>query len=147
MISYFDSSALVKRYVPTEPNGVLVIKFLQATPKIYTSITTTSEVRSAFRNKERSQEFTPAQVQKAVLDFNAHAQHQYVLLELTATMISFGNDLIMRYKLRTNDAYHIASAIEVANLANTPLTQLEFYTADKDQAAAAKAEGLTVILL
>ena len=116
MLVYFDSSALVKRYAPNEPNAALVTRKLTTTNRIYTCSITPVGVRSAFRNKERSQEFTPAEVTAGVQDYEAHSRKQYTLIQLTTSMVTIANQLVLKHKLRAYDALHIATATEIVQL-------------------------------
>jgi uncharacterized protein len=149
MLIYFESSALVKRYAPNEPNAAQIAAFFTITRQVFTNAITSVEVRSAFRMKERSGEFTPAQVQAGLLSFNGHITQQnnpYHLIQLTPNILAIANRLVLGHKLRAYDAIQIATALELALLTNLKPSDVEFHTADKDQAAAAQAEGLTVVL-
>lgn len=147
MIHYFDTSALVKRYAPNEPNSQLVDTFLTKTSRIYTSALTQTEMISAFCIKERTKQFSKLELQTAIQDYEAHSPKNYSLIQPSNAIYGIAKNLVLVYQLRAYDAIHIATAIELIQQANIKPQDLEFYTADKDQAAAAKAEGLTVILL
>lgn len=54
---------------------------------------------------------------------------------------------VLAHKLRAYDAVHVATALTIVSAAQIPPLQLEFWTSDQDQAAAATAEGLAVTLV
>jgi predicted nucleic acid-binding protein len=89
MSSYFDTSALVKRYDLNEARAARVMVFLSRSPTVFTSTLTAVEVVST----------------------------------------------------------HLATALTIVQAASITPVQLEFWTSDQDQAAAAAAEGLTVIMV
>lgn len=145
MITYFDSSALVKRYDPNEINAAQILTFFQTQKIVYTSDFTSVEVLSAFRTKERTGEFSKAILNAAISDFKAHSPTDYKLVQTTSNTIMEAERLVLNYKLRAYDAMQVATALTIARAVNIPPIQLEFYTADKDQAVAALTEGFTVI--
>ena len=147
MVYYFDTSALVKRYAPNEANSQLVSAFFTNTHRIYTSALTQTEMISAFCIKERNKQFSKLELQTAIQDYKAHSPANYILIQPSNLTHNIAENLILTHPLRAYDALHVATAIEIIQQANIKPQDLEFHTADKDQAAAAKAEGLTVILL
>jgi predicted nucleic acid-binding protein len=152
MIHYFDTSALVKRYALGELNAQLVLAFFANAVPVYTSALTQVEMISAFCIKERTNQFSKLELQTAIQDYEAHSPTNYILLQPLATTYSLAKSIVLLYQLRAYDALHIAAAIELFREVKNEqpditIKDIEFYTADQDQATAAKAEGLTVILL
>lgn len=145
MSSYFDTSKLVKRYDPNEAGAARVMVFLSRPPTVFTSTLTAIEVVSTFRTKERHLVFTPAEVGLALAAFEAHAAAQYHQVAPQPSTYLEARRLILTYKLRAYDAMHLATALTIVQAASIAPEQLEFWTSDQDQAAAAAAEGLTVI--
>ncbi len=70
---------------------------------------------------------------------------QYEVVELTAPIWALAQNLLFRHPLRTNDAIHLATALQVRALPSGG--DIVFWTADRRQAAAVAAEGLRVELL
>lgn len=147
MSSYFDTSALVKRYDPNEAGAARIIAFLSRSPTVFTSTLTAVEVVSTFRIKERNQVFTAAEVGLALAAFEAHAAAQYHQVAPQPSTYLEAKRLILTYQLRAYDAMHLATALTIVQAASIAPEQLEFWTSDQDQGAAAAAEGLTVMLV
>jgi uncharacterized protein len=76
-----------------------------------------------------------------VIDLSA----QYQLLDLDERVWNEVNRLLFRRALKSSDAVHIAAALLAESV--SPEQRLTFWTADRQQARAAEAEGLTVELL
>jgi uncharacterized protein len=145
MIVYFDTSALVKRYDTREAGASQVIAFFATNPTIFTSLFTPLEVISAFRIKERSAAFTPNDVYHMTTALDFHTNSDYDLVPPQLNTYQLARELVLRYKLRTYDALHIATALGIAQAANISPAMVNFWTSDQDQAVAAQAEGLTVV--
>lgn len=145
MVLYLDTSALVKRYAPHERNAdaILALCDPEAGHTLFTSSLSGPEVASALRRKEREGYLSATGVQRAWTVFQAHAEVEYVLLAVSAPVLREAEQLILNHKLRAFDAVHLASALAVQTLLQGG-GDLEFVTADKDQAAAAKDVGLKV---
>jgi uncharacterized protein len=118
---FWDTSALAKRYVAEEPGSTLV--------------------RAAC---DPSAELTVDDRDAGWQLFVAHMRRQYQLLTLTEAMWRSAESLLFRHSLKAADAIHLASALLVhAN----GVPDLQFWTADRQQAQAAQAEGLAVQLI
>lgn len=144
MVLYFDTSALIKRYDPNETGSSTVITLLSTPQTVFTSSLTAVEVVSTFRIKERNGVFTSAEVKLAVAAFEAHAAAEYKLVAPQPGSYLEAKRLLLAHKLRAYDAMHIATALTIVQAAGIKPGQLEFWTGDKDQAAAAKAEEFAV---
>ena len=147
MITYFDSSALVKRYDPNEINATRILTFFQTQKIVYTSDLTSVEVLSAFCKKERTGEFSRIILNAAISDFKAHSPTDYKLVQTTSNTIVEAERLVLNYNLRAYDAMQVATALMITRVVYIPPIQLEFYTGDKDQSVVAQAEGFTVLLV
>jgi uncharacterized protein len=144
---YFDTSALVKRYDTREAGASQVIAFFATNPTIFTSSFTPLEVISAFRIKERSTAFTPSDVYHMTTVLDLHTNSDYDLVPPQPNTYQLARQLILTHKLRAYDALHIATALTITQAANIPASAVDFWTSDNDQAIAARAVGLTVILV
>jgi len=147
MVCYLDTSALVKRYDPNEKGAAKVIALLSNPATVLTSTLTPIEVISAFRMKERSGAFTAEEVRLAVRAFEAHASVEYKLIAPQPATYLEAKRLLLSHTLRAYDALHLATALTVVRAAGIQPGQLEFWSADRAQAAAAVAEGLEVRLV
>ncbi|GIW31550.1 MAG: ribonuclease VapC [Meiothermus sp.] len=147
MASYFDTSALVKRYDPWEAGAERVMARLEEALPVLSSTLTPVEVTSALRTKERSGVFTTAEVKLALAAFEAHAAVGYRWVAPQPATYLEARRLLLSYTLRAYDAMHLATALSIVRAAGLQPGQLEFWTADQDQAAAARAEGLEVVLV
>ncbi|GIW26183.1 type II toxin-antitoxin system VapC family toxin [Meiothermus sp.] len=147
MSAYFDTSALVKRYDPNEAGASQVMAFLDSGSTVFTSTLTALEVVSAFRIKERSGVLTTRTLQLALTAFEAHALVAYKQVAPQPSTYLEGKRLLLSYKLRAYDALHLATALTIVRVAGIQPGQLEFWTADQEQAAAARVEGLAVMLV
>lgn len=140
---YLDTSALVKRYDPLEPNASRIIELCdQPSRALYTSSLTGPEVASALRRKEREKKIDAEGVTRAWSAFQAHAGGEYRLLAVSDEILRDAEWLVLHHTLRAYDAVHIASARAVrAILFRAAFT---FVTADAAQAQAARAVGLEI---
>jgi predicted nucleic acid-binding protein len=77
--------------------------------------------------------------------FLRHRRSGYNVLGISASILNQAERLVFAHPLRAFDAVHIASALAAAG--DDPMVQIEFWTADRQQAAAAMAQPLQVRLL
>jgi uncharacterized protein len=147
MVTYFDTSALVKRYDIREAGAPRIQAFFSTPQIVYTSALTLVEMMSAFRTKQRTGEFTTSDMNIAIRDYNVHSPLDYKLIHPQNTTLHLAERLVLTYKIRAYDAVHVATALTIVNVAKIMPAQLEFYTSDKDQAAVAQVEGITVTLV
>lgn len=147
MIAYYDTSALVKRYDPNEVSAAAIVDRLGARSGVaYTSTLARVEVFSGFRTKQRSGAFDASLVAAAVELFEAHAETQYSFLQVADSVVAEAARLVMQHKLRAYDAVHIATALALCSAMSARKDDVEFVTSDADQARAAAAEGLRVVM-
>jgi uncharacterized protein len=139
LISYFDASALAKRYVQEE-HSQAVSRFLQE-GLFATSRITEAELASALSrrhregclNKEQRDRLIAA-MQQDLASFN--------VIELTPEVSALACRLIRNHPLRAADALHLASALMLAAKAEMVIRFIAF---DKGLNEAARLEGLTVL--
>lgn len=146
MAAYFDSSALVKRYV-NEVGSAWVRRALAhpTQESIYTALLTHAEVLSALQRKVRERQLTQNRATILVQRVTAHCTWHYHLLAINPTLVAHAGVLVQRYPLRAYDAVHLACALLVQRQAQqygVPLPR--FVSADTTLLAAARAEGFTV---
>jgi predicted nucleic acid-binding protein len=141
---YLDTSALIKRYDPQEPGAEAVRALLEKAKVVLTSALTPVEAVSAFRMKERSGVFSAEEVHLAIEVLEAHTALQYRLVSPGPPVYREAKRLLLSYKLRAYDALQLATALVAVRVGGLEAGALEFWTADRDQAEAARAEGLSV---
>lgn len=136
MISYFDASALVKRYIQ-EPGSDEVEAMLQdgiAATARYTHVEILSAIARRFRDGDISASDHLHVVSSLRRDFDT-----LVAVELTEDVIDEAERLLSRHALRAGDAVHLASCIVLRSRAEVPITFVAFDDRCND---AAMAEGL-----
>jgi predicted nucleic acid-binding protein len=143
---YFDSSALVKRYL-TETGSDEVLALTDQTIRRYTLIIaeiTRVEVAAAFSARHRaSGGISHRERNDALRLFLKHCDSEYHLTPFTPAIISRAVTLTQNYRLRGYDAAQLATALVVnETLLEAGLSNLTFIAADDDLLVAAHAEGL-----
>jgi len=135
MRAYFDSSALVKRYVE-ESGSDAVQEILDRTDELAIGIIGPPEVISVFVRKRRERILTPDhyQVAKSAL---IEEIADMTVCGITSSVVETAIALIETIPLRTLDALHVACAADW----NADV----FVSADKRQMEAARNLGLQVI--
>ena len=136
--AYFDTSALIKRYV-REPGSAQVVALLRRHDLLSSAITPV-EIMSALgrRRRDLSQEAFTATVNRV----RSERLH-WELIEVGETVLSRAEEIVQgNVPMRSLDAVHIASlmAFQSASGIRTP-----FVTGDGRQRDAAKFLGLDII--
>ena len=142
---FFDSSAIVKRYI-TETGSVWVKPIVRSQPKnnLFLSFVTGAEATAAFAKRHRTGDISTADYNTARRVFQHHFQRRYTLLRVTKSVIQRAMALIHAYPLRGFDAIQLATALILEDdLKRFGLPGITFVCADKNLCNAAKAEGLT----
>ncbi len=145
-VAYFDTSALLKKYV-TEIGSDWVQAYLTSLPMptVFTSSLTVVEAVCAFSRRLREgilMRDAYTIIEKA---FDYDAQHKYNLLDVNPTTLETARQLAKSHPLRAYDAMHLATA----QLVNRQLTRigkppLTFVCADDRLLAVAQVEGLLI---
>jgi predicted nucleic acid-binding protein len=144
---YFDSSALVKRYLhESGSNWVRSIITPIARHVILTARITEIEIMSAVSRQERTGAIRPRTAEAIRHLLARHVQREYIVIELGRPLAQQAIALLTRHPLRAYDAVQLASALESnTRLIQTGLAQLTFVSADKRLLVAAIAEGLATV--
>jgi predicted nucleic acid-binding protein len=144
--TYFDSSALVKRYVAEV--GSAWIRRAVARPVqqvIYTATLTQVEVISALQRLIREGRLDPVQAQRLTQRVTHHFARRYQVLRITRTVVMQACAALERHPLRAYDAIQLACALTVRRLMQQRrLAPPLFVAADDVLLAAAAAEGFVV---
>ena len=95
MRRFFDSSALVKRYIP-ETGTAWVQSTLRGTPgwDSYIAYVTGPEIMAAFARRLRMGDMTPETYNVAATAFERHFRHRYTRLSLSLPVVYAVMDLI-----------------------------------------------------
>ena len=139
MWAYFDTSALVKRYLD-EAGRRDVLRLLRRRDCV-TSTVLPVELRSALRRRVAEGTLRAEAVPK-ILKRVATDRAYWTFVEVAGDVLTAAEALVATHPLRTLDAIHVASAQLFATRIGT--LDLIFVSADKRQTDAAAAIGLAV---
>ena len=143
---FFDSSALVKRYVVE--SGTQWVRNLcnpTAGHSLYLVRITGAEVIAALARRTRAGSLAPSTAQRVMAAFRSDFVSAYFVSELTFALVDRAMDLVQIYGLRGYDAVQLAAAVDVnAERHRYSLLPVTLISADSDLNQAAAAEGLAV---
>jgi predicted nucleic acid-binding protein len=140
--NFFDSSALVKRYV--QEGGTAWVRGLtnyRTGHHIFLARITIVEVTSAVARRRAGRTLTASQASAFLSRFRKHAAGRYIILEITANLLTEAATIANKHRLRAYDAVQLAAALELQRLSQGGITVI---SADLELNAAAIAEGLSV---
>lgn len=135
--AYFDTSALIKRYV--DEDGRLEVLQLLRRHDCVTSALLSVELRSALRRRVADGSLDKERVAEILKRFAVDREF-WALVEITGQVLQSAELLVAKYPLRTLDAIHVASAQLFAT--RMTASKLRFVSADARQTAVAAAIGL-----
>ena len=138
-MTFWDTSALVRCYEGNQPVNLRAKNLLLERKRRFGSALVRLEAISAICRR-----FGPNKAQRSSLLalLEEHLKH-FSLSPVDERVLSRAELLVDRYALRAGDALHLSAASLLAK--ELDRRQLRFVTADEEQLAAAKAEGLKVI--
>lgn len=145
-VLFFDSSALVKRYV-VETGTALVVSQLRfsAANDVFIANITGIEAASAIARRVKGGSIAQTLADKALKRFKRDYDIRFIVVDLTAQIIEEGILLAQKHGLRGYDTAQLAVGLSVGNrLAQSGIQNFTFISADEDLNAAARAEGLAV---
>jgi predicted nucleic acid-binding protein len=137
--AYFDSSALIKRFV-VEAGRREVLQLLRRLDCV-TSALLPVALRSALRRRVSEATLDEGRVPEILKRF-ATDRAFWALVEVTSDVLATAETLVATHPLRTLDAIHVASAQLFASRITE--SELIFVSADVRQTAAAAAAGMTI---
>lgn len=143
---YFDSSALIKRYV-TETGTVWVNNLCQANPgyTFYVSRIRGAEFVAALFRRVRGGDITLTDGQATATQFKADFHNYYQIVEVTEPLIDTAMALAEKHNLRGYDSVQLASVVTLQSIrAALSLPPITFVCADDQLNAAATSESLIV---
>lgn len=132
MKTYFDSSALAKRYVE-EAGSDAVEAICQESTELGISVIGAPEIISALNRRQREKALTSLQYQAAKARLSAELKDA-TIIHLTPPVIADTIRILEESPVRAMNALHIACALQWGAML--------FVTADERQSAAAKTAGL-----
>jgi hypothetical protein len=145
---YFDTSALVKRYVPEVGSAWVAEIVGSGTPKqplhnISIAKIGLVEVAAALSKRRRAGEISPEASRVLYARFLRDSAEHYRLIELTDELCHFAARLTQRTSVRSYDAVHLAAALALnKQLKLFHLPPMVFVSADRQLCQTAQAEGL-----
>lgn len=142
---FFDSSAIVKRYV-NEPGSQFVDGLVDSASGnlVLVARITHVEVIGALSRRSKGGSINPIDAQAGISAFKQDIVGQYLSVEVTAVVVEKAMGFAELYGLRGYDAVQLAAAIEAnEELVNSGLSPLVLVSADTDLNNAAVSEGLS----
>ena len=145
-VYYFDTSALIKRYVQEKGTvWVTGITHRSAGHNLNIVSLTGPEMIATFFRKVRGGMITRAQATRIAHNFSVDWQQQYQVLIVNESVINLAMTIAERHALRGYDSVHLAAALELhQDRQAMKLPSLIFVSADIEQLQAAQTEGLVV---
>jgi len=143
---FFDSSALVKRYV-SESGSDWVLQLTEpvAENQIYVASITVVEVASALTRQAKAGHLNPADAAAALAQVRLDFANEYLSIELLFPVLQRAVALAEQYALRGYDAVQLAAALEIhLERLTFALPRLIFVSADNALNHAASGEGLFI---
>lgn len=137
--AYFDTSALIKRYV--DEDGRREVLQLLRQHQCVTSQLVPVELRSALRRRVADGSIDARRVPQILKRFAADREF-WALIEVTSDVLQAAEKLVAAHPLRTLDAIHVASAELFAD--RLAASELTFVSADARQTAIAAAIGMAI---
>ena len=145
-VYFFDSSALVKRYV-AEIGSSWVLSLCNPNLKnnVFIAAITAVEITAAVSRRAKGGNINPKDAKTVYLQFKNDIQSEYQVVEITDNIINSAMTIAEKHGLRGYDAVQLAAAKAVNDLciANN-LHSLTFVSADQELNNAAVTEGLVV---
>jgi predicted nucleic acid-binding protein len=139
-MNYFDTSALIKRFVD-EPGSDAVAALLAAEPLAATSVVAYAEVHASLARKLRDRAMTTSDHRRTVRAFDADWR-ALVRVGVTERVLALVPGLVRCHPLRGLDAIHLASAV---CLRSELAEAVGLIAADERLLTAAESERLTAI--
>ena len=143
---FFDTSAIVKRYVTeTGTNWVAVTIDPTTGHNIYIARITLVELVSAVSRRCNTGTISVADAFAAIHQFRSDFAHQYEVVELTKSVFDDAADLAENHVLRAYDAVQLSAVVDVQNDRTVAgMSPITLVSADLDLNAAAMAVGILV---
>jgi hypothetical protein len=143
---FFDSSALVKRYISEiGTNWIRSIADPVAANKIFIASITRAELVSAVMRRSREASISLRTAKAVRLLMDRHSSRQYTIIALADSVVKRAEDLLEAHPLRAYDSVQLVSALELnKRLVAASLSAVIFLSADTRLLTIASSEGLAV---
>jgi uncharacterized protein len=143
---YFDSSALVKRYINETGSGWICGLFDPGLRhEAFIAAITPVEIVAAITRRSRGKTIAQVDALAACTQFRIDLQTSYQIVELTGVLLTQAMSLAEAYALRGYDALQLAAALAINALCvQNELPPLIFVSADGELNAVAAGMGLAV---
>jgi predicted nucleic acid-binding protein len=141
---FFDSSALVKRYV-NEPGSTWVDSIIDPNSgaHVYVAAITGVEVVAALARKQKGGLVSPGDASAAILRFQQDFANEYRIVDINDAVITRSMAIARMRALRGYDAVQLGAALEItARRVALGASLLTLVTSDNELLGAARAEGL-----
>jgi uncharacterized protein len=139
-MNYFDTSALIKRFVE-EPGSKRVDAVLDGEPFLATSKVAYAEVHAGLARKLREKALTTAAYRRTSRVFDTDWR-AYVRVDLADPLLLIVRDLVRRHPLRGFDVIHLASAMHLQEQLGE---EIQVVASDDRLLTAAGEEGLRTL--
>ena len=140
MIAYFDTSALVKRYVQEAGSDQVLALWSTAQARAVSRLAF-AETLSAARRKQRERPEAHAVVETSLAEFRRDWR-TFLIVELTADLDDSIQRLLANYALKAADTIHLASCLALSERLNQSLV---FACWDEALLRAARSENLSTL--
>lgn len=140
MITYLDTSALIKLYISEQYSSSLRMLVKEQTQIIGVSVIAKPEFSASIARGLRTG-LIWKNVATTVLDRFRNEWHNLRLLTVTNQIIDTADSLAWNYNMRGFDAIHLATALDWQKALDIPIT---FITFDKQLWQAAQRVGLEI---
>lgn len=146
MICFFDTSALIKRYVAEQGSTwVEQLTDPQTGNQLYVVGITLVEMIAAVARRQRNGAISAPDAAAISQDIHDDFAQDYQVVEITASLLAQAAGLARKHGLRGYDAVQLAAALEVnARAIGAGLPGIQLISADTALNAAATLEGLLV---
>ena len=142
---YFDSSALVKRYVVETGTDWVNNLYLDPDQTIYLARISGAEIIAALFRRVRIGELLPVDADKAATQFKEDFRTRYQVVEVTEKVVDSAMDLAEKHNLRGYDAIQLAAALELNLVRNSLcLSPIMFVCADNQLNEVARTVGFQI---
>ena len=142
--AYFDTSALVKRYVAeTGSHWVNALLAPSCTLPIFTSQLTVVEATCAFARRAREDTLASKNYDDLLAAFNYDTAYRYIIADVMQITVETACQLSGTHPLRAYDAIHLATALLLnREMIRNNKPSMTFICADKRLLDIAEAENL-----
>jgi uncharacterized protein len=134
---YFDTSALIKKYID-EKGSDKVDELFNNAENIFVSNITEIETLSTFKRLQIENEITEKEYQQLKKEIEIDF-HSFEIIELDDEVINYSKKVIEKYQLKSLDSIQLGSLLVIKNMLD------HFIVCDKKLLEAGKKEKINII--